>query len=100
MHVPYDVFWHLNPRKLKPFEKAYEMDMDSRQNATNLEAWLYGLYNQHAIASVLAKNTKYPKKPFDLFDGKQKKTAVEEGRDFEKYVQQFNAMRKNKPITH
>ena len=81
-------------------EKAYEMDMDSRQNATNLEAWLYGLYNQHAIASVLAKNTKYPQKPFELFGGKQKKTAVEEGRDFEKYVQQFNAMRKNKPITH
>lgn len=98
MHVPYEVFWHLNPHKLKPYEKAYEMEMESRQNAMNLEAWLHGLYNQNAVASVFSKSAKYPKKPFDMFSGKTK-TAQEEGMDFERYVQQFNAQRKNKPIT-
>lgn len=98
MHVPYETFWHLNPRKMKPIQKAYEMEMESKQNAMNLEAWLNGMYNSHAVASVLSKNTKYPKKPFELF-GSHKKTAQEEGRDFERYVQQFNARRRNKPIT-
>ena len=98
MHVPYEIFWRLNPRKLKPFEKAYEMELEARQNAKNLEAWLYGLYNQNAIASVLSKSAKYPQKPFELFGGK-KKTAQQEGMDFERYVQQYNAQRKNKPIT-
>ena len=98
MHVPYELFWHLNPRKLKPFEKAYEMEMESRQSATNLKAWLDGLYIQNAVASVFSKSAKYPKKPFELFGGR-KKTAQEEGMEFERYVQQFNAMRKNKSIT-
>lgn len=98
MHVPYDVFWHLNPRKLKPFEKAYEMELEGKQNAMNLEAWLNGLYNQNAVASIFSKSARYPKKPFELF-GVKKKTAQQEGMDFEKYVKQFNAVRKNKPIT-
>lgn len=88
----------MNPRKLKPFEKAYEMELESRQSSMNLKAWLEGLYVQNAVASVLSKGAKYPKKPFELFGGK-KKTAQEEGMDFERYVQQFNAMRKNKSIT-
>jgi len=99
MHVSYEVFWTLNPRKLKPFQKAYEMELESRQNAKNLEAWLYGLYNQNAIASVLCKNSKYPSKPFQMMNGR-KKTVQEEGMDFERYVRQFNAMRKNKTITN
>ncbi len=91
MHVPYDTFWHLNPRKLKPFEKAYEMEMDSRQNAKNLEAWLNGLYNQNAVASVLSKNAKYPKKPFDIFGKQKAKTPEEEAADFKFYAEQMAA---------
>jgi hypothetical protein len=99
MHVPYEVFWHLNPRKLIPFQKAYEIEMESRQNATNLSSWLNGLYIQNAVASIFSKGAKYPQKPFDLF-GVQKKSAEQEGMDFERYVQQFNARRKNQSITH
>jgi len=99
MHVPYEVFWHLNPRKLKPFEKAYEMDMDARQGRMNLEAWLHGLYVQNAVGSILSKNAKYPKKPHEIFGSKRKKTPQEEGMDFLRYVEQFNAQRRNKPIT-
>ena len=74
------------------------MEMESKQNAMNLEAWLHGMYFSHAVASVMSKSAKYPKKPFELFSN-HKKTAQEEGMDFERYVQQFNARRRNKPIT-
>lgn len=93
MHVPYEVFWHLNPRKLKPFEKAYDLEMQGRQNAMNLEAWIKGLYNQHAVASVLSKNAKYPQKPFDLFSTK-KKTAQEEADEFYRFMLQHNAQKR------
>ena len=98
MHVSYETFWHLNPRKLKPIEKAYSMEMESKQNAMNLDAWLHGVYVSHSVASVMSKNAKYPKKPFELFSS-HKKTVQEEGMEFEKYVQQFNIRRKSKPIT-
>ena len=94
MHVPYDVFWHLNPKKLKPFEKAYEMEMDSRQSASNLNAWIQGMYIQHAIASVLGRNNKYPTKPFDLFGKAKPKTPEQEAEEFKEYAQQMAIKRK------
>ena len=92
MHVPYETFWHLNPRKLKPFQKAYEMEMESRHNFMNLEAWLFGLYNQNAVASVFTKS-KYPKKPHEVF-GAKPKTPQQEAEEFKRYVEMFNARRK------
>lgn len=94
MGVSYETFWHLNPRKLKPIEKAYEMKMESRQAQMNLESWLQGLYVQNAVASVLAKNAKYPKKPFDLFGKEKKKTPEQEAEEFKEYVQQMAIKRK------
>lgn len=94
MHVPYELFWHLNPRKLKPFEKAYELELESRQNAKNLEAWLEGLYNQNAIASVFAKNNRYPTKPFDIFGSQKPKTPEQEAEEFKFYAEQMAIRRK------
>ena len=94
MHVPYELFWHLNPRKLKPFEKAYEMEVESKQNAMNLEAWLNGLYNQNAVASVLSKNANYPTKPFEIFGKQKKKTPEEEAEEFRFYAEQMAIRRK------
>ena len=94
MHVPYELFWHLNPRKLKPFEKAYEMEIESRQNSMNLESWLNGLYNQNAVASVFSKNAKYPTKPFDIFGKQKAKTPEEEFEEFKMYAEQMAIKRK------
>lgn len=94
MHVPWETFWHLNPKKLKPFEKAYEMEMDSRQRAANLNAWIQGMYEQHAIASIFGKNAKYPSKPFDLFSDAKPKTPEQEAEEFKEYVQQMAIKRK------
>lgn len=93
MGVDYNVFWTLNPRKLKPFEKAYEMKLESRQNSMNLEAWLKGLYTQHAVASIMSKRAKYPQKPFDLF-GNQKKTPQQEADEFMRFMLQHNAQKR------
>ena len=64
--VPYDVFWHLNPKKLKPFQIAYE----NKRRLRDEEQWMYwGSYGISALSvvieNVLSKNTKveYVKKP-------------------------------------
>ena len=93
MHVPYDVFWHLNPKKLKPFEKAYETELEARQTRMNLDAWLHGLYIQHAVASVMSKSAKYPQKPFDIFGTQKKKTPQEEADEFMRFMLQHNMQR-------
>lgn len=64
----------------------------------NLTAWTHGLYVQNAVASVLSKNAKYPKKPHELFGSTKPKSAQEEGLEFERYVMQYNAEHRNKSI--
>ena len=64
----------------------------------NLSAWLNGLYVQNAIASVFAKNARYPKKPLDIFKPVKPKTVQQEGADFERYVLQYNIDHRNKSV--
>ena len=40
MGVPYDLFWHLNPRKLEPFRTAYK----DRLSQEDYYAWRQGAY--------------------------------------------------------
>ena len=94
MGIPYDTFWHLNPKRMKPIEKAYEMKMDGQQNRMNLEAWVNGLYVQHAIASVLSKRAKYPAKPLELFGKEKPKSPQEEADAFKRFMLQHNAINK------
>lgn len=94
MGVPYDTFWHLNPKRMRPIEKAYEMKLESAQNRMNLEAWLFGLYNQHAVASILSKSAKYPQKPMDVFGNAKKKSPQDEADEFARFMHQHNAMKR------
>lgn len=96
--VPWDVFWKLNPKKLKIFERNYEKGIEIQQARMNLNAWLNGLYVQNAVASVFSKSARYPKKPFDMFKPLKPKTAEEEGADFLRYVMQYNAEHRNKSV--
>ena len=64
--VPYELFWHLNPTKLKPFYKAFE----NKRKIRDEENWTYwGYYGMSALSVVLAnafsKNSqaKYIEKP-------------------------------------
>ena len=64
--VPYELFWRLNPTKLKPFYTAFE----NKRKMRDEENWLYwGTYGISAFTVVLAnafsKNSqaKYVEKP-------------------------------------
>lgn len=47
--VPYDVFWHITPKKLESFEKAYR----NTKRAKDEENWLMGQYNLKAFSVAL-----------------------------------------------
>lgn len=77
--VPYDVFWHLSPRKLKAFYKAHR----TRRELRDEEMWYLGQYMYSSVLTALdhfingsKAKAKYVEKPFrkkaeDIFcDGK------------------------------
>lgn len=58
--MPYETFWHLNPKKLEPFQVAYKKRLEQE----DYFAWLNGKYIQAAIGSCLdSKHCKYPSRP-------------------------------------
>lgn len=65
--ISYEQFWHLNPRKLKPFEKAYKL----RQKQIDGQMWMMGRYVLEAFNVVMANSfgkkgthVQYREKPF------------------------------------
>ena len=49
--VPYELFWHLNPTKLKPFYTAFE----NKRKLRDEENWLYwGNYGLSALQTVMS----------------------------------------------
>lgn len=66
--VPYDVFWHLTPKKLESFYKADEIKRKRRDE----EAWLQGMYFVSALNCTVgnmfsgktSQKQKYVEKPF------------------------------------
>lgn len=81
--VPYELFWHLNPRKLEPFKMAYQ----KRLEIDNHNAWIQGQYIRLAIGSVLdGKKCKYPEEP--LF-AKEEGLSSEE--KFLAWIEVYNA---------
>ena len=98
MHVPYEVFWKLNPKKLEPFQKAAEMEQKAMQNRLNLTAWVTGVYIQHAVASCFSKGAKYPQKPLDIFGTEAKATPQQEVEMFERFMMAHNAQREVKNV--
>ena len=68
--IPYDTFWHLNPKKLKAFYKAEEL----KQKKIDGYMHLMGQYVLCAISSCF--NGKYPEKPF--LSSEEKKEETEE----------------------
>lgn len=70
--VPYELFWHLTPKKLESFSIAYKL----RQRMDDERDWKLGLYfcnaafvaTANAIAAAFGKkgNAEYLKEPFLL----------------------------------
>ena len=58
--VPYELFWHLNPKKLQPFKEAYQRRLEMEEYAR----WRNGLYVMRAVSACFGGE--YPKQPFGL----------------------------------
>lgn len=58
--VPYELFWHLNPKKLQPFKEAYQRRLEMEEYAR----WRNGLYVMRAVSACFGGE--YPEEPFGL----------------------------------
>lgn len=58
MGVPYDLFWHLNPRKLLPFAEAHR----KKQQARSGEMWLMGQYVASALDATVCNAMPFTKR--------------------------------------
>lgn len=64
--VPYETFWHLTPKKLKSFYKAYEL----KRKLQDEQMWFMGQYVLSAVSMAVEHNlhgrkarSKYIEKP-------------------------------------
>lgn len=92
--ISYELFWKLNPEKLKPFFEAEKIKQEEKYRHANYIAWLTGLYMTHAIAACFSKNKKYPEKPFESM--KQEQANWTHAERFEAWAMAFNKRFKEK----
>lgn len=68
-------FFHSTPTDvwlfLREHNKRVRAEAEAEAEKIEYAAWLNGLYIQRAVASVLSKKAKYPKKPFGKEDAEQ-----------------------------
>lgn len=88
--IEYSQFWLLNPRKMKPFEKAYRM----KQKQLDGQMWMMGAYVLEAVGVSMAnafskkgRKVEYRKKPF-MADLDLEPTALSE----EQKIERTNAL--------
>lgn len=68
MGVSEEKFWEMNPRMLRPYQRADEI----RRERNNFNAWLSGLYTWNALQSALSglgkksKRGEYLKEPIPI----------------------------------
>lgn len=103
--VSYELFWHLNPTKLKPFHTAFENQRKMRDE----ENWMYwGTYGMSALSVVLAsafnKNSqaKYIEKPIyqSAKENSVEMTQEEKQQKIEQLFMQLQIMETNFNLTH
>ena len=64
--IPYETFWKLNPKLIKPFAKVFKNKKEEEREIINYTAWLNGIYVSRAIGSCFSKENHYPQSPIDL----------------------------------
>lgn len=89
--VPYDVFWHLNPRTLQPFIMAYEQKQKDDMERLDYSAWLNGLYVMRAVGAAFSDKVKYFEKPLSNQEQPEPKSNDEAAAaGFAIYAAEFN----------
>lgn len=75
--VDYDLFWSLNPRKLQPFVKSFEMKQKIETEYINFQTWLQGIYFGRALVASLDKKQEYFNEPINFEKNKKRKSQEE-----------------------
>lgn len=93
--MPYELFWHLTPKKIKAFEKAYNL----KRKVDDEKAYMQGVYNLKAFEVVLSQlvagfvkkkcNDEYFKEP--LFSARQDDGILSE-EELQKQREEFVVM--------
>lgn len=97
--MPENIFWNLNPKRLKPWQRQYEYDEQLRKDDQDYEAWLHGQYVLAAIgAAIDGKKCPYPTEPYSIMQRRDeeeeaKQTAADR---FAAFAMAFNAGFKKK----
>lgn len=86
--ISYELFWTLNPRKIRPFVLADRKKQEEDFNMRNFNAWLNGIYVAQAIGSCFSKQDKYPEQPIDFKESK--KDSKKDATIFEAWAIAFN----------
>ena len=103
--VPYDLFWHLTPKKFESFEKAYKL----KRQIEDENNWCLGIYFCRSLSVALdnafnGKNAKsrYFEQPIFSNIEKQDQELSEEEKDrqVDLFFKQQNAMRINWKRSH
>ena len=103
--VPYEIFWHLNPTKLKPFQTAFE----NKRKLRDEENWIvWGTYGISALSVVLdsafSKNSqaKFVEKPVyqQAKENNGELTEEEKIQQTEQLFMQLRLMESNYNLNH
>lgn len=105
--VPYDVFWHLTPRKLEYFFQSYQL----KRRVQDERDYIMGIYVREALLSSVcnaflwkqkgAEFNQYPSKPFmQLMSNKCELTETEKQQAVDLFFAQEKARRTNWQRTH
>lgn len=83
--VPYEVFWHLNPKKLQPFREAYHKRLEMEEYAR----WRNGLYVMQAVGACFGGT--YPETPFGM--EQEKRGSLDDSEEEEENYTEEEIMR-------
>lgn len=96
--IPEEKFWHMNPRRMEPYEKAQEMQDEKWKKRLEVEAWAHGMYVHRAIGCAFSKPSKpYPKEPDELFKPNESE-QLSDADKFYAYMLKHNAARRAKSM--
>lgn len=101
--VPYDLFWHLTPKKLSYFFKAHELKMEEQDTFD----WRLGMYINNAVAVAVEHNlagkkakSKYLEKPLHAMKNPEEMTQEELDRQAEMMFTMLNVQKANWELDH
>ena len=98
--VSYDIFWHLNPKKLHPFFESHKIRRQERSN----DMWLMGQYVAAALDATVCnampfvkrrRKGKYPERPIQVLPKTEKEKQFEEEQALQQALAAFGILEKD-----